>query len=309
MVAVMRMNENHLLEDIQETEVNGSVSLANPSKTLISFFFGDFREFVCGCGAALINITITYPINKVIFRQMLHNVGVNRALQQLSHEGVVFLYRGILPPLCQKCISTSLMFGIYETSRKPLMKMQCSPMLTNTVAAIMAGTTEAMLTPFERIQTLLQDRTYHEVLKNTKHAVRVIWCDYGYREYYRGLVPILLRNGPSNALFFLLRDEAKVHLPEPKTIIGNTIKEFSIGAVIGAFGSTLFYPFNVIKVHMQCRLGGPYQSVWSASRQIYLERGRSIRCFYRGVHMNYTRSFISWGVINVAYEGLKKVLY
>lgn len=69
----MRMNENHLLDDIQETEVNGSVSLTVPSKTrktLNDFFFGDFREFVCGCGAALINITITYPINKVIFRQV-----------------------------------------------------------------------------------------------------------------------------------------------------------------------------------------------------------------------------------------------
>lgn len=240
---------------------------------------------------------------------MLHNVEVNRALQQLSREGVVFLYRGILPPLCQKCISTSLMFGIYETTRKPLLEMQIAPMLTTTAAAIMAGTTEAILTPFERIQTLLQDRNYHGTLKNTNHAFRVIWYEYGYREYYRGLVPILLRNGPSNALFFLLRDEAKVHLPEPETILGKTVKEFTVGAVIGAFGSTLFYPFNVIKVHMQCRVGGPYQSVWSASRQIYLERGRSIHSFYRGVHMNYTRSFISWGVINMAYEGLKKVFY
>lgn len=308
----MRINENQLLDDIHETEVNSSVSLSVPSKTtktLVNFFFGDFREFVCGCGAALINITITYPINKVIFRQMLHNVGVNNALQQLSHEGVGYLYRGILPPLCQKCVSTALMFGIYETCRKPLIEMHFSPVMTSTVAGVIAGTTEALLTPFERIQTLLQDRSYHDTLKNTNHTVRVIWYEYGYREYYRGLVPILLRNGPCNALFFLLRDEAKVRLPEPKTIIGKTAKEFSIGAVIGAFGSTLFYPMNVIKVHMQSRLGGPYQSVWSASRQIYLERGRSIRSFYRGIHMNYTRSFISWGIINVAYEGLKKVLY
>jgi hypothetical protein len=31
----------------------------------------------------------------------------------------------------------------------------------------------------------------------------------GVKELYRGLVPILLRNGPSNALFFVLREEAQ----------------------------------------------------------------------------------------------------
>lgn len=30
----------------------------------------DYREFVCGCGAAVINITVTYPIYKMIFRQV-----------------------------------------------------------------------------------------------------------------------------------------------------------------------------------------------------------------------------------------------
>jgi len=30
----------------------------------------DWREFLCGWGAAFINISITYPINKLIFRQV-----------------------------------------------------------------------------------------------------------------------------------------------------------------------------------------------------------------------------------------------
>lgn len=30
----------------------------------------DWREFVCGWGAAFINISITFPINKLIFRQV-----------------------------------------------------------------------------------------------------------------------------------------------------------------------------------------------------------------------------------------------
>lgn len=29
-----------------------------------------WKEFACGWGAAFINVTVTYPINKMIFRQV-----------------------------------------------------------------------------------------------------------------------------------------------------------------------------------------------------------------------------------------------
>lgn len=32
---------------------------------------GDYREFACGWGAAAVNITITFPVNKLIFRQVI----------------------------------------------------------------------------------------------------------------------------------------------------------------------------------------------------------------------------------------------
>lgn len=67
--------------------------------------------------------------------------------------------------------------------------------------------------PFERIQTLLADSTYHDRFKNTSQAFQYVWKNYGYRELYRGLMPILIRNGPSNALFFVMREEAADRLP------------------------------------------------------------------------------------------------
>ena len=30
----------------------------------------DMREFICGWGSAVINTSVTYPINKIIFRQV-----------------------------------------------------------------------------------------------------------------------------------------------------------------------------------------------------------------------------------------------
>ena len=108
----------------------------------------DWREFLCGWGAAFINVSVTFPINKVrartiqsrrrkpsiptplpfrtsvhpglsshhiidfcfvlmaqvMFRQMLHGMHTLDALRQLRSEGFHYLYRGILPPLCQKTV-------------------------------------------------------------------------------------------------------------------------------------------------------------------------------------------------------------
>lgn len=65
----------------------------------------DYREFVCGYGAAFINICITFPINKVMFRQMAYGIRTNSALLQMKKEGISHLYRGLLPPLLQKTLS------------------------------------------------------------------------------------------------------------------------------------------------------------------------------------------------------------
>ncbi|XP_075236376.1 mitochondrial nicotinamide adenine dinucleotide transporter SLC25A51 [Lycorma delicatula] len=264
------------------------------------------KEFICGWTAAIINIGITFPINKIIFRQMLHNIRFVGAFKEIKSEGVLFLYRGILPPLLQKSISTSLMFGMYENIRKPLITANVPKPISNATASMLAGTIEALLTPFERIQTLLQDNFYHKQLRNTSHAVKIIYFDYGFKEYYRGLVPILLRNGPSNVFFFGLRDFCYERLPDSQLWYIKMSKQFLIGAFIGSFISCVFYPCNVLKVHVQSRLGGPYQGFIAAIKEMYIERNRSISGFYRGVSVNCTRSFISWGLINVSYEMLLK---
>lgn len=92
-------------------------------------------------------------------------------------------------------------------------------------------------------------------------------------------------------------------------MVAQRTQEFLSGACIGGFISSVFYPINVLKVTMQSRIGGPYDSMWVALRQVYNERDRKLRNVYKGVSMNCTRAFFSWGIVNSAYEQLKKVFY
>lgn len=85
--------------------------------------------------------------------------------------------------------------------------------------------------------------------------------------------------------------------------------QFFSGAVIGAFVSSIFYPLNVIKVVIQAKVGGPNEGMLVVLRHIHIERGRSVRNVYKGLSMNCVRAFFSWGIMNAAYENLRKVFY
>lgn len=144
---------------------------------------------------------------------MLHGVKTSSAVQQLRSEGIFFLYRGIGPPLAQKTVSLSLMFGVYDGTRRPLVDMGMNSYMAKTIAGLTAGTVEAALMPFERVQTLLADSTYHSLFRNTVQAFSYVWTNYGIRELYRGMTPILIRNGPSNSMFFVMREDMAERLP------------------------------------------------------------------------------------------------
>lgn len=245
-----------------------------------------------------------------MFRQQLEGISIRRALKQLKREGLITLYRGMGPPLIQRTLSVSIMFGTYANYRMYLMStFPALPYhLTSSCAAFAAGTTELMLIPFERVQVLLQAKQFNGTFDNTFHVFKSLYKSHGIREFYRGITVCFIRNGFSNILFFALReplrDTIRVHHPR----IRPYFCDFLSGAVLGAFLSTIFYPLNVIKTRMQARVGGEFVGIHETFKVIFTERDRSWRHMFRGVHVNFTRSLLSWGIINATYEALMKWL-
>uniref|UniRef100_A0A8D2DCX3 Solute carrier family 25 member 51 n=1 Tax=Sciurus vulgaris TaxID=55149 RepID=A0A8D2DCX3_SCIVU len=256
---------------------------------------GEMKDYLCGCCAAFNNVSITFPIQKILFRQQLYGNKTRDAVLQLRRDGFRNLYRGILPPLMQKTTTLALMFGLYEDLSCLLQKHVSAPeFATPGVAAVLAGTTEAIFTPLERVQTLLQDHKHHDKFTNTYQAFRALKC-HGIGEYYRGLVPILFHNGFSNVLFFGLRGPIKEHLPTAMTHSAHLVNDFICGV-------------NVVKTRIQSKIGGEFQSFTKVFKTIWLERDRKLTNLFRGAHLNYHRSLISWGIINATYEFLLKVI-
>ncbi|XP_029517737.1 mitochondrial nicotinamide adenine dinucleotide transporter SLC25A51-like [Oncorhynchus nerka] len=271
------------------------------------------KHYVCGSIAAFTNIVVTFPIQKVLFRQQLHGVLAREAVRQLQRDGMRKLYRGLLPPLLQKTTTVAIMFGLYEDFSRVLLDQVPSgsgipELVTRSFAAALAGTAEAVLTPFERVQTLLQDHRHHGRFQNTAHTFRTLLSEYGVKECYRGLVPVLIRNGPSNVLFFGFRGPIKEQLPEASSRAGHLINDFVCGGMLGAALGIMFYPLNVVKSRAQSQVGGAFRPCGEVLMTVWRERGGSVAMLFRGAHLNYHRSLLSWGIINATYELLLSVL-
>ena len=100
----------------------------------------------------------------------MYGISAKKAAIQLYREysagGVLNLYRGLMSPLCMRFASSSVMFGSYSQYRRAFRNrfgLGDSP--SKVCGAVMAGASEAVLMPFERVQVLMQERKYHGVFK------------------------------------------------------------------------------------------------------------------------------------------------
>ncbi|UJR08711.1 hypothetical protein I4U23_012968 [Adineta vaga] len=260
-------------------------------------------EYIAGFLSSATNLILTYPVNKLIFRQQIYRLKTLDAYQQLKHEGLSILYRGMSLPLLQKTFSLSIMFGtnshylhIFQSfSRKNQWYHQ-------PLASALAGSTEAILTPLERTQVLLQTPKYNHLIRNGFHAFVLMYKHYGITEYYRGLTLILIRNSISNIIFFACRKPIKDFLPQTSSHMQHSLYDFFTGGLLGALLSTFIYPLNVLKNVQQSELGGRYDRPMYIFRSVYKQRGNSIKEFYIGAKWNFVRSLVSWGIINSTYE-------
>jgi hypothetical protein len=277
------------------------------------------REFIRGALASVASIVITFPLNKLASRQAYEGLRVGEALRTLLFDGPRGLYRGVSPPLLQKALSMSIMYGSYDYFYHAILRRVAgsydsrpateipfgeSVWGVRLVAAVLAGSVEGVLAPFERVQTILQHRHYTHEFANSYEVVTKL-SSMGPRELYRGVSAILLRNGPANAIFFSLRDPVKELVPTPLGLSASSVsavdfgRDFVSGAILGAGISTLFFPLNPVKAAMMLQIGGPFKGLRAAFREVAAERG--LRGLYRGVGVNAARSLLGWGIVNGAY--------
>nr|CDS31575.1 mitochondrial carrier triple repeat protein [Hymenolepis microstoma] len=268
------------------------------------------KEYVCGAAASMANLIIVFPLHKAVFFQQLDGVRFSVAFARLRLEGLTHLFRGVLPPLLQRSTSASVMFGFQSQSQRFLNRnqttMKLPPYLKTIISATMAGSLEAALTPFERVQTLLQSSNNSLLYKNTSRALYSLLKSHGIRELYRGYTPIFLRNCIGNILYFIGKDRLmEVSNYQDLPSGQRHLTDFLIGGFLGSTIGAINFPLNVVKCQMQSVVGTKFTSLGSSVQTLLSERQHvKIRRLYSGLPANVARSLLSWGIITMVYEWL-----
>ncbi|KAG5895183.1 hypothetical protein JTB14_007349 [Gonioctena quinquepunctata] len=274
----------------------------------MSHYDGYLKDFICGLGAAVVNTSATFPINKLIYRQILGDDKLLHAFNTIRKEGPFYLYRGCLPLLVQKAVSLSTMFGVYNSVQIPLKKYGLNEYVEKIFASCASGILETFFMPFERMQVLMVHREYNQRFKNMYHALRELKVHYGYKEYYRGINLICMRNIGSNCCFFLTKGEIQKLPAINDSKLKEGVRDFFSGGLLGLTMSVIFYPTKVMKICVHKKLGGRHFSVYEIALLVYRKNGGGVKNFYRGVLINGCRSLLNWGITNMVFEFLRKVI-
>ncbi|XP_027693060.1 solute carrier family 25 member 53 isoform X1 [Vombatus ursinus] len=267
-------------------------------------------SYTLGAISSFLSTFVTFPVYKVVFRQQIHALSVPEAVNQLHHEGLRRFYRGIYPPLLAKTLQGTLLFGTHDNLLQALSPTGTSRLWQRWVAGFLSGAVEAVvLTPFERVQNVLQDGRKDARFPSTSSILRE-FNSYGLWErlamgYYRGFFPVLLRNSLGSALYFSFKDPIRDGLTEQG--LPCWLPALVSGSVNGTLTCLLLYPLSVLVANMQSQVGWQEApGLWASAQAVWEDRGRKLLLIYRGGSLVTLRCCVTWGLTTAIHDFLQE---
>lgn len=270
-----------------------------------------FQSYLHGGTSSLLSALptlVVFPVYKTVFRQQIHNSSVHQAVGQLCKEGPMKLYRGVAPPLLMRTLNGSLLFGLQDTLLRQLSKSTHHVIPISALPALAgcgAGVVEAVvLTPFERVQNVLQNGQNDSRLPTLRSVLVRLKAQRLASGYYRAFLPVTARNALGSSLYFGLKG------PMCAAVSGQglspLVSSFVSGTVTSMAISLALYPLSVLVANMQAHVGGEVRGVVACWRLLWRSRERSVTMLYRGGSLVILRSCITWGITTAIYDRQQK---
>ena len=268
-----------------------------------------FHSYLHGGTSSLLSTLptlIVFPVYKTVFRQQIHNTPVHQAVGQLYKEGPMKLYRGVAPPLLMRTLNGTLLFGLQDTLLHQLSSQNViSTSALPALAGFGAGVVEAVvLTPFERVQNVLQNGQNDRRLPTLKTVLTTLKAQRLASGLYRAFLPITARNALGSSLYFGLKG------PMCAVVAGQglspLVSSFISGTLTSMAISLALYPLSVLVANMQAQVGGEVKGALACWRMLWQSRQRSVTLLYRGGSLVILRSCITWGITTAIYDRQQK---
>ncbi|KAG9326200.1 hypothetical protein KVV02_001084 [Mortierella alpina] len=255
-----------------------------------------------GAVAGAVEAIVTYPTEYVKTQLQLQDGGVCSArnggvkfkgpidvlVTTVRTQGITAVYRGLSALVIGTAAKAGVRFFAFDQFRDMLKDSEGKTTGARSVlAGLGAGMTEAVLvvTPTETIKTkLIHDGNLAEPkYRGLVHGVRSIVQAEGFGGIYRGVVPVMARQGANSAVRFgvysTLSDLAKTRITHGGQL--PTTYAFGIGAIAGIITVYTTMPLDVVKTKMQ-GLGAKelYKGAFDCAWKVF--KGEGVFAFWKG---------------------------
>ncbi|KAM0788316.1 hypothetical protein ACM66B_001459 [Microbotryomycetes sp. NB124-2] len=274
-----------------------------------------------GATAGAVEGTITYPFEFLKTRaQLAPKAGgkspglIEIAKTTYARYGVKGFYSGVGALVTGNSLKAGVRFFSYDKFKNMLVdsegKLSGSRSL---LAGLGAGCVEALtvVTPSETIKTKLVDdqRSEKPRYRGLVHGTSTIIKEEGIASVYRGLFPVMMRQGANSAVRFTSYSTLKSFVTgnaRPGEALPATIT-FAIGAAAGVITVYATMPFDTVKSRMQSLdARTEYRNSFHCSARIAAEEG--LLAFWRGATPRLGRLVLSGGIVFTVYEGVVGML-
>ncbi|XP_074540903.1 solute carrier family 25 member 47-A [Halichoeres trimaculatus] len=278
-------------------------------------------DFVSGSCAGACGVAVGYPLDtvKVRIQTQKQFTGVWQcAVATFSKEGVHGFFKGMSLPLITITMTSSVVFGTYRNCLQCLSQARgCGPntKLDVFLSGLAGGIAQTLvMSPGDIVKVRLQCQTESKrkgvsMLKpkyhGPVHCLLSIIKEDGFKGLYRGVLPLMLRDGPSYATYFLTYTTICEWLTDSGEKRPNWAGVMLAGGIAGMVGWSIGTPMDVIKARLQMdgaretkRYKGFYHCITETARM------EGVGVFYRSLGINCLRAFPVNMVVFFTYEVL-----
>ncbi|KAG6585462.1 Adenine nucleotide transporter BT1, chloroplastic/mitochondrial [Cucurbita argyrosperma subsp. argyrosperma] len=282
------------------------VKVANPS----------LRRLISGAVAGAVSRTCVAPLETIRTHLMVGSSG--NSTTEVFHnimqtDGWKGLFRGNFVNVIRVAPSKAIELFVYDTVNKNLSSKPGEPpklpISASFLAGACAGVSSTICTyPLELLKTRLTIQ--RDVYDGLFNAFLKILREEGPAELYRGLAPSLIGVIPYSATNYFAYDTLRKAYRKvfKQERIGN-IETLLIGSAAGAFSSSVTFPLEVARKHMQVgALSGRqvYKNVIHALVSIFEQEG--IPGLYKGLGPSCMKLVPAAGISFMCYEACKRIL-
>ncbi|KAJ1948308.1 hypothetical protein EC988_005230 [Linderina pennispora] len=284
------------------------------------------HSLLAGTIAGAVEGAITYPTELVKTKMQLQ--GSKQYALQGGHiykgpidcvkttvrtQGIAALYRGLTPMLIGNAAKAGVRFLTYDSIKAKLRdengKLTTPRMM---LAGMCAGIVEggSVVAPTETIKTrLINDQCMPKpVYRGAVDCVQTIVRTEGVAGIYRGVVPVMARQGANSCVRFAAYDTLKQQLIK-RTGSKDLpfVYSFGLGMAAGTITVYATMPLDVVKTRMQSMAAKlEYRSSLHCGWKIVAEEG--VFALWKGATPRLSRLMFSGAIVFAVYEEVMKIL-